>query len=163
MRAPKKKDLIRHNKLVQILKQTANKGIRYKSGLDWNNLVAVGVSDAGHGGTDVVVEYDEEEVREPFRSQGGKLVFLADPSILTNKEAMMHLISFSSAALKRVLRATIQAEVYQLQLTVEGMGMVRAAYIDARGLLDHKDWEMSAASQCQAIWFTDCKKAVMHP
>ena len=73
------------------------------------------------------MEYDGEAVREPFRSQGGKLVFLAEANILKNKEAMLHLISFSSSTLKRVTRATIQAEIYQLQLTVEGLDMIRAA------------------------------------
>ena len=36
--------------------------------------------------------------------------------MLDTEEAMMHLVQYSSAHLKRVVRSTMQAETYQLQL-----------------------------------------------
>ena len=84
---------------------------------------------------------------------------LASKAALDSEECFVHLISFGSAHLKRVCRSTMQSETYQLQLTVESLDLVRAALVDARGLLDKKSWEESAASYIRAAWFTDCKSA----
>ena len=88
-----------------------------KRGVDWHDCVVLAVSDAGHANaSEYLSEWDQVE---PFRSQGGKLVFLAQPSAVKDETFQVVLISFSSNALKRVVRSTIQAEAYNLQLTIE--------------------------------------------
>ena len=71
-------DLVRHNRLVDHLRKTARTGITFRRGLNWDDLVVVGITDASHGDVDVTVEYEDDETceREPFRSQGGRLCFL---------------------------------------------------------------------------------------
>ena len=55
---------------------------------------------ASHGGEDAWQE------REAFRSQGAKLIFIADTSILDGDEAFVHLVSFSSTAQMRVVSSS---------------------------------------------------------
>ena len=94
---------------------------------------------------------------EPFRSQGGKLIFLASPGAWDEDEFSVVLLSFGSNALKRVVRSTIQAEAYNLQQVVEEADILRAALVDTWGLLNRHDWEASAATHLKSVWFTDCK------
>ena len=82
---------------------------------------------------------------------------LADPSIIKGEDCKFHLISHSSTLIKRVCRATVQAEAYQLQYSSEEGDRIRAAIAAMRGQLDSKDWEATAAASFQQIWFTDCK------
>ena len=70
-----------------------------------------------------------------------------------------HPSSCSSNALRRVCRATYQAETYQLQLGVEAGDLIRAAIVDMKGTLS-KDWITSSAAQMQMIWYTDCNSTV---
>ena len=119
------------------------------------SICIIACTDASHGGEDEWL--DEWQEREPFRSQGAKLIFIADTSILEGDEAFVHLVSFSSTAQKRVVSSTMKAESYQLQDVVEAADLIRAAIADAHGALDHKDWEQSAASWCKSLWLTDCK------
>ena len=65
-----------------------------------------------------------------------------------------HPILYSSNALRRVCRATYQAETYQLQLGVEAGDLIRAAIVDMKGTLS-KDWMTSSAAQMQMTWYTD--------
>ena len=107
------------------------------------------MSDAGHANADECLS--DWDVCEPFRSQGGKLIFLAQPCATTADTFSVILISFSSNAIKRVVRSTIQAEAYNLQLTIEEADLIRAAVTDARGQLDRRDWEVSAATHMQSV------------
>ena len=45
----------------------------------------------------------------------------------------------------------------QPRLCVEEADLLRAAIVDLRGLLDRRNWELSAASEMHSAWFTDCK------
>ena len=148
-------DLQTFNEAAAVLKGTSTRGIKYKKGVDWHNCVICAVSDAGHANAQEYI--GEWDLMEPFRSQGGKLVFLASPEAVHEDEFHVVLVSFASNALKRVVRSTIQAEAYQLQQTVEEADIIRAALVDARGSLDRHDWETSAAIQVRSVWFTDCK------
>ena len=78
---------------------------------------------------------------------------------MDKQENFMHLIYFASAHIPRVVRSIIAAETYQLQFTVESLDLVRAAIIDIKGKLNHRNWEMSAASQMQAVWYIDCRSS----
>ena len=68
-----------------------------------------------------------------------------------------HLIGHASNTLKRVCRATVQAETYGLSSGVEEGDRLRAAIADLYGKLDYKKWEASAAAFMPQIWFTDCR------
>ena len=48
----------------------------------------------------------------------------------------LHVISFQSHTVKRVCRSIGQAEAYNLELCVEDADLVRAAIVDAKGLLN---------------------------
>ena len=75
----------------------------------------------------------------------------------TAKETYIHPLFHQSATLKRVCRATYQAETYQMQLGVEHVDVLRAAVADMCGKLDRDDWERSASSFCKNVWLTDCR------
>ena len=82
---------------------------------------------------------------------------IGEPQIADTQPGMLHILSFGSSIVRRVCRSTVQAEAYNLDLCVEESDLLRAALIDLRGLLDHRNWEFSAASKMHAVWFTDCK------
>ena len=104
-------------------------GITYKPGLEWPRgrgdplrICVAAVSDASHGNEE---EYlSDWDVREAFRSQGAKLVFIASTDILDKEEAQVHLISFASTVQKRVVNSTIKAETYQLTDVVEAADLM---------------------------------------
>ena len=114
------------------------------------------MSDASHGSED---EYlDDWDEREPFRSQGAKLIFLASKDILGDSQAgWVHLVSWSSTTLKRVVSSTMKAESYQLTEVVEAADLMRATLADCHGKLDWDDWETSASHWCVSQWSTDCR------
>ena len=113
------------------------------------------VSDASHGNGEVYL--DDWHVRETFRSQGAKLIFLSSLEAVTAEQAHVHLLSFSSTVLKRVVNSTTKAETYQLTDVVEGADLLRAALADAHGVLDPSNWETSASQWMRNVWFTDCR------
>ena len=176
-------DVLHANKVVQYAQSTADSGMTFRPGIRWPapgdartfsrhadgehdaskssehvpepDLCIIACSDASHGGED---EYlDEWQEREPFRSQGAKLIFISDTSILHGDKTRVHCVSFSSTIQKRVVSSTMKAESYQLTEVVEAADLIRAAIADAHGQLDHRNWEGSAASWCKSQWLTDCK------
>ena len=175
-------DVLYANKVAQYAQSTADTGITFRPGLSWPkpgdartcsrhvgeddaskvsehvlepDICIIACTDASHGGEDEWLNDWQE--REAFRSQGAKLIFISDTSILDSDEAQVHLVSFSSTIQKRVVSSTMKAESYQLTEVVEAADLIRAAIADAHGQLDHKDWESSAASWCKSQWLTDCK------
>ena len=93
----------------------------------------------------------------PFRSQGGRLIFLASPEAKVDDEFHVSLVSFGSGITKRFVRATIQAKAYNMQSVVEEADLVCAAVVDCPGLLDRRSWETSASDQMVSVGFTDCQ------
>ena len=157
-------DLLLANKVVKYVQDDPDAGITFRAGLQWPEVVGekptfsiAAVSDASHGGE---FEYlDDWKAHEAFRSQGAKLIFLADPGIATNERATVHLISFGSTVQKRVVNSTIKAETYQITDVVEAADLIRATVADLHGQLDHDDWERTAAAWTHSVWFTDCRSA----
>ena len=95
---------------------------------------------------------------EPYRSQGGTMIILATPNLLCDgTDINFHVLNDSSTKIKRVCRSTMQAETYQLQLSVEHGDTIRACIADLNGKLDHKAWEATAAQHKHSVWLTDCK------
>ena len=66
-------------------KATADRGLHYLPVLDWNKLIVVIVGGASH--VDSCEWIEEWQEVEPFRSQGGRLHFLADVSVWDNNAA----------------------------------------------------------------------------
>eukprot|EP00972_Heterocapsa_arctica_P096623 14254810-Heterocapsa_arctica.AAC.1 len=94
---------------------------------------------------------------EAFRTQGTKIVFIADASAVCNDEAQVHMVSFSSTVIKRVVHSTIKDETYQLTDVVEGADLIRAALTDARDAVEERQWQTTAAAWTTSLWFTDCR------
>ena len=168
-RKPIVEDLQKANKVIKHCKDYPDECLTFRSGvIEWPtdeddgevNVCTLSVSDASHGQED---EYlPEEDVREPFRSQGAKLNFLGSKEVLTEEECGVHIISFGSNIVTRVCNSTIKAETYQLQHVVENGDLVRAAFADMHGALRTREWETSSAAYMMHIWFTDCKSAWDH-
>ena len=130
-------DMLMANTVVNYVQEDPKRGITFKAIDMWParaddpHPVIVAVSDASHGNeydwvpgppdNDSPDLYDEDEwqVREPFRSQGGKLICLAPERILCQECSEVHLVSFSSTVQKRVVNSTNKAETYQLTDVVE--------------------------------------------
>ena len=100
-RKPIVSDIILANKVVKYVSETPKTGLTYKPCTFWprvpgeaNPMCMAAVSDASHGNEEVYL--DEFATREAFRSQGAKLVFLADAGVAVNDAADVHLISFGS-------------------------------------------------------------------
>ena len=115
-------DVILRNKVVEQTKKDPEAALVWKPGVvAWPSkddpelkLCMMVVSDASNGGVDEWIP--DEEVREPFRSQGGKLVFLGDKEeVETTQESGVHILHFGSHIVRRVCNSTIKAETYQPQ------------------------------------------------
>ena len=147
-----------HNRTVTELRKTSSTGITYTNELNWHKCIVVAVGDAAHANAEVYLS--DWDAVEPYRSQAGKLIFLANEDALTSEDLIVACIAYSSTIIKRVVRSTIQAEAYNIQNVVEEADMVRAAHVDCRGLLDRKAWERSSADQMQMLWISDCNSLV---
>ena len=170
-RKAKVEDLLEANKVVDYAKNTHDQGITFKSGIiDWPNLmnnVVLTVPDASHGSEyEIVAAYgpDGEEIEqlEPFRSQGGRILAIASREVLELGKTKLHVIAWGSTVIRRVCRATVQAETYNLQEAAEHGDLLRAALVDIAGGLgdDKRRWEAVAASKMIHLWVTDCRSAV---
>ena len=82
--------------------------------------------------------------------------------MLKAETAIIHPIMWSSTTIKRVCRATLMAETFALIRGTEQGARIRAAIVDAKGLLDKKSWEDSAANAMSHIWMTDCDSLHEH-
>jgi hypothetical protein len=74
----------------------------------------------------------------------------------SDDELKVHVITYASTLIKRVCRATLQAEAYSLQGGIEEGLRIRAAITDMFDKLVLKDWEKSAAQHMKDTWLTDC-------
>ena len=99
---------------------------------------------------------------EAHRSQQGYVVALAPADIINAKTAVIHPISWSSTTIKRVCRATLMAEAFAMIKGTEAGTRIRAIVVDAKGELDMKNWEESAAQSMGHVWMTDCDSLYEH-
>ena len=149
-------DLKEANKVIEYAQKTAERGLTFKGGLfTWDELVSVVVTDASHANEQELCPNTGE--MEPHRSQGARMQLIAPPAVLGGEFTHFHLIGFASTVLKRVCRATVQAEAYAMQAGVEAGDILRAALADLKGQLDMKDWQASSTLSIKQIWITDCK------
>ena len=54
------------------------------------------------------------------------------------------------------------AEAFAVRNATEQGARVRAAIVDARGLMDRRDWEEPAAQHMSHVWLTDCDSLYEH-
>ncbi len=90
------------------------------------------------------------------------MTVLREPGSAEGDKLGMHIISYSSTLIGRVRRATLQAEDLALSVGVEEVVRIRAAVADARGRLDLKSWERSAAGHMHLTWMVVCKSLEEH-
>ena len=146
------------NKVVRYAKSTSDRGLTFKSGIvDWNNMSSIVVTDASHANEEEIGIVRGKEKSETHRSQGGRMQLIGNSSEIYGDKLNFHLIGHASNTLKRVCRATVQAETYGLSSGVEEGDRLRAAIADLYGKLDYKKWEASAAAFMPQMWFTDCR------
>ena len=142
--------------------ETTERGLTFRSDIldGWKDITLCVISDASHA-QEVATGITEsgEYKEEPCRSQGGRVLMLASLKSLATSKVRGHVISYNSTTIKRACRSTVQAETYNLSDTVEEADRIRAGIADLHGMLDHKQWEASAAAFMPNIWFTDCRSA----
>ena len=119
-------DLKECNKVVEYAKGTPDKGLTFKSGvLDWKSMCVGTITDASHAEEEEWVEATKS--LEPYRSQGGRLNILSTMDLVEGEQCYFHPIPWQSHVIKRVVRATLQGEAYELQGDVESGDILRAA------------------------------------
>ena len=75
----------------------------------------------------------------------------------------MMLVSFASTTIKRVCRATLQAETYALQSAQESGDRIRAALAEVYGFGSRgPDWEQLARTKVPHVCLTDCRSLADH-
>ena len=85
---------------------------------------------------------------------------LRDPQ-RTNYDVMV--VSFASTTIKRVCRATLQAETYALQNAQESGDRIRAALAELYGHGSRgADWEQNARTFVPHLCLTDCRSLADH-
>jgi len=133
-------------------------GLTFTPKLDWDTAVMVTVSDASFAQESEVVG---DELLED-RSQKGYLTLLANSSVIEGDGAEFSLISHGSTTIKRVCRATLQAETYGLSGASERGFKLRAVIADTRGVMTSRDWEATSCRAMRHLWVTDCKSLEEH-
>ena len=145
-------DLRLANKAVELAHQNQNMKLVYKADwIDWKDLAVVTYSDASFA-------------NEPgYKSQQGRIHYLSTASRLTEKDHSIHVIGFASSTLKRVCRATLQAESYALQSAVEHGDRLRCVLCEMTGkLATMTDWHEQCQMKMKHVWVSDCMSLVEH-
>ena len=112
--------------------------------------------DASHGNNDEWT--DDWEVREAFRSLGGKCIFISNMEAISGTLLRLHLLSFGSQLVKRIVNSTMKADTYQMTEVQDAADTLRAAFCHLHvPELQFHNWETRAAQFMVSVWFTDCK------
>ena len=138
--------------------ENASNGIYFSPELDWDNAIMVTVTDASFCNE---IEYLKGQ-KLKYRSQQGYMCVLANPGFLNAETSIIHPMCWGSTIIKRVCGSTFMAETYAMKAGHARGDRLRAAIVDARGLLDPKDWESSAADNMLHVWVTDCDSLYEH-
>ena len=141
------------NKVLELAINGMDLKLRYKNGpFNFQELGVLTASDASFAG-------------EPnSRSQQGRIHFLVPAQQLLNPECCEYdvmVVSFSSTTIKRVCRATLQAETYALQNAQEAGDRVRAllAELYEYGTTD-PSWHEASRRAIPHVMLSDCRSLV---
>ena len=145
-------DLRLANKAVELAQQAKDLKLVYKAGwVNWSDLAVVTYSDASFAN------------EEGYKSQQGRLHYVTNASRLGEKDHNIHVISFASSTLKRVCRATLQAESYALQNAVENGDRLRCVLCEMTGVLPSMtEWHDQCQRKMKHVWVSDCMSLVEH-
>ena len=132
--------------MLKKARENPEKGLRFaRNAFKWHESMIVTVNDASFAG------------EENHHSQSGRLLLLADPKLRTRQDAGVHIVYWSSTTIRRVCRATLQAEMLSTTAGSEEAQHLRALLHDAEAGLSDRDWEVSASASRQILLCTDCK------
>ena len=141
------------NKTVELALQNADFKIVFPANhIDWTkDLAVVTFSDASFAG------------EAGYKSQQGRLHYIVNAADLTAGKHRFHLIGFSSSTMKRVCRATLQAEAYALQSAVESGDKIRALICEMLGKISMTgDWHLASQKAMKHLYFSDCRSLTDH-
>jgi hypothetical protein len=140
------------NRVVELALQGSDFKITFKTDwIDWSDLAVVTFSDASFA--------NEAE----YKSQQGRIHYITSRSDVKTGEHRFHLIGFGSSTLKRVCRATLQAESYALQGSIESGDKIRALLCELIGRLTSvKEWYQQSQQAMLHLYFTDCRSVSDH-
>ena len=143
------------NKLLKMaLGQGPEIRYRHSGSLDFMKLGVFTASDASFAG------------ETQLKSQQGRVHFLCPTDQLRDPENCLldvMLVSYSSTTIKRVCRATLQAETYALQDAQEAGDKIRAVLAEMYGhLASGPSWYDSAREHVPHVMLSDCRSLVDH-
>ena len=154
---PTVQDLVDANNLVRYASRTRDQGILYPAGaLSFDDMMVLAIQDASYA-----ADYDVSGSGKKlgYRSQSGRMLFLAPGNYMTKMSSAGYLISWQSTVIKRVSKSTLQAETLSLQLGAAEADRLRAVihglYCDM-GKGQAEEWMIEAQDRTRAAWFTDC-------
>eukprot|EP00435_Cladocopium_sp_Y103_P049738 s980_g15.t1 len=129
----------------------------------FRNFHFLPITDVSHG---VEVEINAEGNKQGHRSQGGRILLLADRVPDDSGETNIHILEWHSQTLKRVCCPTLQAEVLLSMLGSEAAQQVPALLHSLhcpRIPGDHgKEWKIQAADSKLIVWMSNCKSFIDH-
>ena len=155
---PMVEDLRETNKLLAAAQKTKDNGFVFKKhAFNFDEAMLLSVTDASHAAE---TEYVENGNKKGYRSQGGRMLLLADKMPNLGEEAKCHLLEWQSASLKRVCRSTLQAEVLSSMVGSESAQQVRFLLYSLYHPRPQGDrggaWKIAASDSKVIAWVTDC-------
>ena len=144
------------NKVVELaIKGMNDVRLTFPNGwIKWDKVGVLTVTDASFSG------------EAGFKSQQGRVHFLADKDDmkdLTCTTFKVYPISFSSTTIKRVCRATLQAEAYSLQAGMEAGDRIRALIAEMRGRVNNLvNWLEDSKKVVPHLQMSDCRSLTDH-
>ena len=141
--------LIEANKVLELTLNGMDLKLRYKNGpFNFQELGLLTASDASFAG-------------EPgSKSQQGRIRFLVPAHQLLDPKCCDYdvmIVSFSGTAIKRVCRATLQADTYALQNTQQAGDRVRALLAELYGYgTTDPDWHDASRRAIPHVMLSDC-------
>ena len=143
------------NKVVELAQKGRNLKLRYRhEPVDFEKLGVLSALDASFAG------------ESNNRSQQGLIHFLVPEHQLRDASCDSYdvmVVSCASTTIKRVCRATFQAETYALQSAQESGDRIRAALAELYGFGSRgADWEHLARTKVPHVCLTECRSMADH-
>ena len=148
--------LMEANKVVELaIKGMNDVRLTFPNGwIEWRKIGVLTVTDASFSG------------EAGFKSQQGRIHFLASTEDMKSLDCTtfkIYPISFSSTTIKRVCRATLQAEAYSLQAGMEAGDRIRALIAEMRGQISSLiNWLEDSKKVVPHLQFSDCRSLTDH-
>ena len=143
------------NKTVELALEGIGSSLYFHAGrLDWQNVGILTVTDASFAH------------EENHKSQQGRFHFLVSSEQARDQNCETFDVvplGFASSAIKRVCRATMQAETYALQNGIESGDKLRAVICETQGRLQNlTGWYETIKKYVPHTYLSDCRSLVSH-